>query len=117
MSKRELTNLEIENNNINRIIDNKNKLNLEKYYSYIIDNKIDIICCTSIDYPKKLKEIKDSPCFIYVRGNKSLLYEDSVAIVGSRNATEYGRSVARIFAKEIADKNVNIISGLAIRNR
>ena len=83
----------------------------------MIENKIDIISYISDEYPKKLKKIYNYPCFIYVRGNKKLLYEDSISIVGSRNATKYGKSIARKFAKEIADKNINIISGLAIRNR
>ncbi len=42
------------------------------------------------------------------------MYDDCVAIVGSRNATDYGKNISRKIAKEIADKNVNIVSGLAI---
>lgn len=43
-----------------------------------------------------------------------LNHEKIVAIVGSRNCSEYGRKYARIFAHELAKKNICIISGLAI---
>lgn len=48
-------------------------------------------------------------------GNTKLLnHPKIVAIVGSRNCTEYGRKYARIFAKELAKANICVISGLAI---
>lgn len=48
-------------------------------------------------------------------GNTELLNNKKVvAIVGSRNCTEYGRKYARLFAKELAEANICVISGLAI---
>ena len=51
---------------------------------------------------------------MYIRGSLENLYSDNVAIVGSRNASEYGKNVARKISKELADKNINIVSGLAL---
>lgn len=65
-------------------------------------------------YPKRLLEIKDPPKKLYVEGNEKLLNKNSLAIVGSRRCSEYGIKYAKKFAKEIADKGITIISGLAL---
>lgn len=105
---------DIEEKYINRIENVLYKKNLEKYENYMNKKNIKIISFKEKDYPYKLINIEDNPAYIYVRGNKKILDDDSVAIVGSRNATEYGKNIARKFAKELSDRNINIISGLAI---
>ena len=78
-------------------------------------NNIKLISVRDTDlYPSKLNYIENKPAFLYVRGNINNLYSDSVAIVGSRDATEYGKYVSRKIGRELADRNINIISGLAI---
>lgn len=99
---------------IQEILDTKYRLKLDRYADFMKRNKIDLILCNSEKYPKDLQYINDKPAFLYVRGVLENLYEDSVAIVGARNASEYGKNVARKFAKDIADRNVNVVSGLAI---
>ena len=47
--------------------------------------------------------------------NKEILDDDSVAIIGSRQCTENGKRLAYNTAKELGNKNINTISGLAIR--
>ena len=119
MEKEELENYlkeDIKNreNIINKILDLKYKKDLDKYEKYLNNKEIKLIYYYEKDYPKKLLNIDDKPAYIFVRGNKNILDDDGVGIVGSRKATEDGKYLARYFAKEIADKNVNIISGLAI---
>lgn len=99
---------------IEKILDDKKRLNLEKYEKYLEKYKINLILCNSKEYPNTLKVIENKPAFLYVRGKLENLYDDSVAIVGSRDASEYGKRIARKIAKEIADRNVNVVSGLAI---
>lgn len=99
---------------IEKILDDKKRLNLEKYEKYLEKYKINLILCNSNEYPNTLKVIENKPAFLYVRGKLENLYDDSVAIVGSRDASEYGKRIARKIAKEIADRNVNVVSGLAI---
>lgn len=66
-------------------------------------------------YPKRLLEIKDFPKELYVMGNMELLQSKyTVGIVGSRNCTEYGRTVSYNFAKELSSNLVCVISGMAI---
>lgn len=65
-------------------------------------------------YPRRLLKIKNPPQKLYVEGNEKLLTNKSLAIVGSRNCSEYGIKYTKEFAKELADKNITIVSGLAI---
>ena len=65
-------------------------------------------------YPEKLKEIKDSPKQLYAIGNIDLLKEDMIAIIGTRYITNYGKKYVKKFAKEIALRNITIISGMAL---
>jgi DNA processing protein len=64
-------------------------------------------------YPSRLKEIYDYPPVLYVRG--SILLEDdwSVAVVGTRRATVYGRQVTEEIVTDLARSNITIVSGLA----
>ena len=76
--------------------------------------KIEEISINSNEYPKVLKNIYDPPLKLYILGNKDILKQKGIAIVGSRNATEYGKKVAFKFARELSEKGINIISGLAV---
>lgn len=66
-------------------------------------------------YPKKLLEIKNPPKELYILGNYELLNKKyTVAIIGSRDCTEYGRKYAYYFSQELSKKDICIVSGLAI---
>ncbi len=79
-------------------------------------NDIDQYILTLADpaYPSALLEIPDPPSVLYVRGNKDLLKQPGLAVVGSRNATPQGMQTAENFAKYLAAQNLTIISGLAL---
>ena len=65
-------------------------------------------------YPQNLLQIKDRPKNLYYLGNTKILNDRKVvAIVGSRDCTEYGRKYARIFATELSQNGICVISGLA----
>ena len=76
--------------------------------------KIEEISINSKEYPEKLKNIYDPPSKLYVLGNKGLLLQKGIAIVGARKATLYGEKIAYRISKELAENGINIISGLAI---
>lgn len=77
-------------------------------------NDIRIIKKTDNDFPNNLLEIKDCPKQIYVMGNYKLLNNKSIAIVGSRECTQYGEKHAFKFAKELSKRGIPIVSGIAI---
>ena len=76
-------------------------------------NKIEIITIEDKEYPQKLKQIYDPPKILYIKGNKKILNNKSIGIVGCREASEYGKKSAQYFGYELAKKGYNIISGLA----
>jgi|SaaInlV_120m_DNA_4_1040238.scaffolds.fasta_scaffold09518_2 DNA processing protein len=67
------------------------------------------------NYPRLYRPLADPPLFIYVKGNTKLLNHDkSIAIVGTRNCTTFGRNIAFNTAKYFSNIGYNIVSGLAI---
>ncbi|MBR6252799.1 MAG: DNA-processing protein DprA [Clostridia bacterium] len=64
-------------------------------------------------YPVKLKEICDPPEEIYCVGDIRLLNEPSIAIVGARDASDYGRRISKKLSSDLSKRGVTIISGLA----
>lgn len=95
------------------ILDKSIKIKARKHLEYMIKNNIDIVSIDDYEYPKILKEIYDPPVSLYVKGNKNILNNFSLAIIGCREATEYGKKVARNFSFKLAKENVTIVSGLA----
>lgn len=77
-------------------------------------HSIRAITLISKGYPKILKAIYDPPLVLYERGSKSLKdVKLPFAIIGSRNCTEYGDRMSRLFANALADYEMTIVSGLA----
>jgi DNA processing protein len=65
------------------------------------------------DYPPLLREIIDPPLALHFRGDRTLLAQPSVAIVGSRRASPYAINVARQLGDDLARAGLLIVSGLA----
>lgn len=66
------------------------------------------------DYPERLERIKDAPEKLYVRGNLPDPKKKTVSIVGARNCTEYGSTLAKTLARILSLNDVQVISGLAM---
>jgi len=66
------------------------------------------------DYPRQLLQIPDPPVLLYVTGDTRLLGAPSLAIVGSRNATQQGMTNAERFARALSEAGLAIVSGLAL---
>ncbi len=75
---------------------------------------MEILKLEAKDFPLKLKNIKNSPKQLYYIGNISLLYKDCFAIVGTRRITDYGIRNCKEFSKELALRDIPIVSGMAI---
>ncbi|WP_114326325.1 DNA-processing protein DprA [Candidatus Colwellia aromaticivorans] len=65
-------------------------------------------------YPCLLKQIYDPPLVIFIQGNKKLLNQSQLAIVGSRSASASGRETAFELAQQLAEMGLVITSGLAL---
>lgn len=79
------------------------------------DPDVTILNDRDAQYPERLRILGDlAPRTLYCRGNLELLdSQKSIAIIGARDSTEYGDSVAETFACDLARRGVTIISGLA----
>jgi len=65
-------------------------------------------------YPSFLKEIADPPLVLYVAGEPSALTGTTIAIIGTRRPTIYGRETARRFGYQLAGAGCVVVSGLAL---
>jgi DNA processing protein len=70
------------------------------------------VCLDDAAYPDPLKEIHDPPCVLYVKGDIQDL-QPSVAIVGTRSPTLYGRETACRLARDLSSQGISVVSGLA----
>lgn len=97
---------------IQQIIDNKS---LEKVdtISRIIEKKgIDLLPITDDRYPEIAKTCGESPILLYFKGRLQK-FERSIGVVGARRCTEYGKKVARDVGKELAKRDIVLVSGFA----
>ncbi len=73
-----------------------------------------VVFANEESYPELLKRLHDPPPVLILLGNKKLLYNTSLAIVGSRACTGYGRRVANSLARGVSGYRVAVVSGLAL---
>ena len=85
----------------------------EDEISFIEKYKITPLFITDDKYPKRLLNCYDSPVMLYYRGNADLNTAKIIAIVGTRNHNEYGKTVCEKFLDDLANENILIVSGLA----
>lgn len=87
----------------------------EEELSFMEKNKIDAAFITDEHYPYRLKECADAPLLLYSKGKVDLNSQRVVSIVGTRNATAYGRDTTERLVHELgaAHPDIQIISGLA----
>ncbi len=72
-----------------------------------------LLTSNSAEYPSRLRQIYDPPFLLYVRGGLCESDDRAVALVGSRHATHYGKSVAEEIATQLAQADVTVVSGFA----
>jgi len=96
-----------------RVVQIRASLDLEKYMSKLEARGIHILTWDDELYPRRLKEIDQPPPVLYMLG--TLKAEDfwSVAVVGTRRVSAYGRQVADELAMFLSNNGVTVISGLA----
>lgn len=78
-----------------------------------MDVDFELVTMNDRCYPEQLKQIYDAPNRLFVRGNKNILGDFGIAIVGCRDNTKYGKLIAKNLGYNLAKNGVNIISGLA----
>jgi len=74
---------------------------------------VNVIPFNSTQYPKRLLEIPDFPILLYVRGELQKKDQQCIAVVGTRNASIYGREMAEKISSDLASMGFTVVSGLA----
>ncbi len=85
----------------------------QKECELIEHHKVNLVPYTSAVYPKRLLEIPDAPLLLYVKGTWQQRDEYSLAVVGTRTASIYGREMAEQFGEGLAAAGITVVSGLA----
>ena len=94
-------------------IKTRDKISLDSELEELAKYHIKAVPFESPDYPPLLKEISDCPAVLFVRGELKPCDETSVAVVGTRRATGYGRQITEEIVSSLAANNITIVSGLA----
>lgn len=74
---------------------------------------VSLLAYTDEAYPNRLKQIADAPILLYYRGEASLNSSRTIAIVGTRKATPYGKAITEQLIESLTPYKPLIISGLA----
>jgi len=85
----------------------------EKEVDFILKHDITPLYYLDEAYPKRLKYCDDGPVMIFCKGKMCLNAEKTIAIVGTRKATEYGRAICKELVGSLAPQDPLIVSGLA----
>ena len=102
---------------INNILNNKDQAlaTAEKELNFIEKNNIQAILKTDSDYPYRLQQCHGAPNILFGLGNFNSNQKHSIAIVGTRRCTDYGKKMVEKIVGELSESisNLQIISGLA----
>lgn len=99
-----------------QLINNQRKkifAEVESEFDFCIKKKYDIVSVWDNDYPYLLKKIFDPPLLLYKKGNFDDRDNYSIAVVGTRKPTNYGKTQTEQISSELSRQNITIVSGLA----
>jgi len=85
----------------------------ERELAFIEKHRIDTLWLEDSSYPKRLKQCEDAPLLLYYRGNADLNPRRCISIVGTRNATAYGKQLCEELVPALKEYDIQIVSGLA----
>lgn len=74
---------------------------------------IQSIFYTDVEYPRRLKQCADAPLVLYKRGNIDLNNTRFVAVVGTREASDYGKKICTELIQQLEGSNIVVVSGMA----
>ena len=119
------TNIFLENANNSLLIKYRNKTlpkpnispeifdQIEKEIEWMEKHHVSLCFFNDANYPQRMRNCQDSPFLFYYKGDGDFNIPKSIAIVGTRAATQYGKDVVKRIVSELAGHDVAIISGLA----
>ncbi len=102
-----------------QFVEFRDKFSISDYEKRLKKARVSFLILTDKDYPSLLSQIKKPPFVLYYKGNAEILkqYHDdykSIAIVGTRRITEYGKQVTQVLTSDLVNNGFIIVSGLAL---
>lgn len=88
-------------------------INLDSQLKLLEKYRVTAVPCDSPGYPSLLAETHDCPALLYIRGEYRKDDQNSIAVVGTRRATTYGRQATEDLVYNLAMNKITIVSGLA----
>ncbi len=85
----------------------------EKELAQLRELGVQLLNWDESEYPQRLLEIYDPPPLLYVRGDAQVLRRYAISMVGTRRPTPYGNLMAERLARDLANRGLVIVSGLA----
>lgn len=82
-------------------------------YREMTDRGIRLVTCREAEYPEKLAAVQDAPYALYYAGRLPDNRKRSIALIGARSCSEYGRYMAGEFGAALARAGIQIVSGMA----
>ena len=95
------------------VMDTRALREAEQELLFIEKHRIQTLFWNTPQYPKRLADCTDAPLLLYYKGKADLNAPRIISIVGTRNATAYGKSICSKFISELQPYAVSIVSGLA----
>lgn len=80
---------------------------------FVAKNKLHVHFFLDANYPRRLKQCVDAPIILYSMGNFDINPKRTLAIVGTRNASDYGKMLCSELIESLVDQDIQVISGLA----
>jgi len=85
----------------------------EEEIKFIEKYKIKPLFLTDKEYPQRLLNCYDSPTLLFYKGEADLNASKVIAIIGTRNNTDYGKQQTEKLMKELSSQNILVVSGMA----
>jgi len=91
----------------------RKSINPDQELNMLLKHEIAVLLFDDTDYPNLLKEISSPPLLIFYRGNKNILQQQLLAIVGTRRFSSYGKQISIQLSQEVINNKLIPVSGLA----
>jgi DNA processing protein len=104
--------LNVHTQKADRVLEIRERISFEDMMTQVREFGVKVYFVDDSDYPDRLKQIDPPPPFLFVRGSLPDFHK-SMAVVGTRSATDYGRNVTKRFTSDLARHGFVIVSGLA----
>lgn len=98
---------------IRTLLDSRGREEARREWEALGERGIRYVSCFDREYPERLRWIYQPPKHLYIRGELPDMSRPVIGIVGARDCTAYGRDMARLFGRHLAEAGLEVISGMA----